>query len=348
MRPARGFTMIETLGALALGSVVLSILVVLLQPALDQTVRTPEHADLLERARSAESIVRESLESAGAGADLLGQSAITDVAPAIWPRRLGRWSADPDTSAWPDRFTVVAVPWLAPQAPLAAPAPAGATSLDLASHPACGTDASCGFRTGDHVAVMDVLAGVEFASVAAAMPSRIERSPPSTIAVQPPALVTAVDMHVFYFDAARRQLRRYDGLANDQPVLDDVVWMSVRYYADPLPPTRPAVAGVPTCVVAADGTALLPLLGAAPAPLVELTTGDLADGPWCGHAPWLFDADLLRVRAVRVRLRLQASSVAVRGTGLAFQHPGQAVRPATEVRDVDLDVFVSPRALRGG
>ena len=99
MTSARGFTVLEALGALALGSIVLSVLVVLLQPPLDLTVRTPEHADLLERARAAESILRESLETTGAGADLLGQSAITDVAPGLWPRRLGRWSADPDTSA---------------------------------------------------------------------------------------------------------------------------------------------------------------------------------------------------------------------------------------------------------
>lgn len=90
MTSARGFTALEALAALALGSIVLSVLLVLLQPPLDLTVSAPEHADLLERARVAEALVRESLESAGAGADLLGQSAITDVAPAIWPRRLGR------------------------------------------------------------------------------------------------------------------------------------------------------------------------------------------------------------------------------------------------------------------
>src|SRR5690606_9177525 len=276
------------LAALALGSIVLSVLLVLLQPPLDLTVSAPEHADLLERARVAEALVRESLESAGAGADLLGQSAITDVAPAIWPRRLGRWSADPDTSAWPDRFTVVTVPWLAPQAALATGAPAGAVSLDLGTHPACGIDPSCGFRTGDHVAVMDAATGVAFASVAGTAPARVDLDAPALVPVTPAGIVAAIDMRVLYFDAARRQLRRYDGLANDQPLVDDVVSMAVRYYADPAPPVRPALGGEATCVVDADGTTLLPLLGPLPAPLVELATGELADGPWCGHPPWQF------------------------------------------------------------
>lgn len=346
-RPA-GFTAIELLAGLALGSMVLATLVLLLQPVLDQTVRAPESADLLERGRAADVVLREALAGAGSGAELLGHGGFTDVAPGVWPRRLGRWSADADGSAWADRFTVVSVPWLAPQAPLGAPLAAGTTAVPLAVHPACGLDVSCGFRAGDHVAVLDAGTGVEFDTVRAAGPGWVERTQPAAGATPATGAVAAVEMSVFYFDAARRQLRRYDGVANDQPVVDDVVWMAVRYYADPLPPVRPALAGAPTCVVDADGVALLSLLGPAPGPLVELTPGDLSDGPWCGHAPWSFDGDLLRVRGVRVRLRLQAASPAVRGLGAAFQLPGQAPRRAAEVADVELDVFVTPRLAGGG
>ena len=69
---------------------------------------------------------------------------------------------------------------------------------------------------------------------------------------------------------------------------------------------------------------------------------DFMDGPWCGAGAWRFDADLLRVRAVRVGLRLQAASQAVRGLSpLWFGRPGRAARPGQEVRDVELDTFVT-------
>jgi len=198
------------------------------------------------------------------------------------------------------------------------------------------------------VALLEPQTGVEFARVTTAAPGQVARMPAATAIVPAPAILSRVEMTVLYFDAARRQLRRYDGLANDQPVVDDVAWMAVRYYADPRPPTRPAAPGATTCVVGSDGVALLPLLGPVPAPLVELSLGEVEDGPWCGHAPWRFDADLLRVRAVRVRLRLQAAADAVRGTGPAFLFPGTATRAGAQVRDVELDVFVAPRGLAGG
>lgn len=348
MTRCRGFTLVEALAGLMVGSLVLSVLMLLMQPAIDQTTRTPEQVDLAERARAAEAVLRSTLQDAGAGADLLGHGGLTDVVPAVWPRRLGQWAADPEGSAWPDRLTLVTVPWLAAQAPVADAVPSGAGVVSIAPHAACGTDARCGFRVGDHVALLEPRTGVEFARVTAADPGQVVRTPGAAALVPLPALLARVEMTVLYFDAARRQLRRYDGLANDQPVIDDVVWMAVRYYADPLPPTRPALPGESTCVVGSDGVALLPLLGPVPAPLVELTASEVVDGPWCGHAPWRFDADLLRVRAVRVRLRLQASAGAVRGTGPAFLMPGTAERAGLHVRDVELDVFVSPRGLAGG
>ena len=80
-----------------------------------------------------------------------------------------------------------------------------------------------------------------------------------------------------------------------------------------------------------------------PGPPVELTMADFTDGPWCGTGAWRFDADLLRVRAVRVG-RPPAGDVA-RRCGDAppewFARPGQARRPGQEVRDVELDMFVT-------
>ena len=49
----------------------------------------------------------------------------------------------------------------------------------------------------------------------------------------------------------------------------------------------------------------------------------LTDGPFCGGGDNQFDADLLRVRKVRVTLRVQAAVPALRGTDTTlFKNPG--------------------------
>jgi hypothetical protein len=68
----------------------------------------------------------------------------------------------------------------------------------------------------------------------------------------------------------------YDGDRSDVPLVDHVADMQVAYVAD-------------------EPTSLL-------------TPAELADGPVVGESPNRFDADLLRVRRVRVTLRLQGDS----------------------------------------
>jgi hypothetical protein len=202
--------------------------------------------------------------------------------------------------------------------------------------------------TGDQLAVVEEAGAVSFSRVVGTAGPMLQLDEAIPGAAATSSFATGIEMSVIYFDASRRQLRRYDGFASDQPLVDDVVWMSVRYYGDPLPPRRPAVAGQATCVVDASGQPLLPLAGPVPAPLVELAPVDLSDGPWCGRAPWQFDADLLRLRAVRVAIRLQAAAETVRGGGLQFLHPGTSRRSAQQVPDLALDVFVTPRVLAAG
>ena len=84
------------------------------------------------------------------------------------------------------------------------------------------------------------------------------------------------------------------------------------------------------------------------APSIPLDVARLADGPWCGTAPFRFDADLFRVRRVRVRLRLEADTDAVRSrTPARGARAGWANAPAREVQDVEVAIDVAPPALRG-
>ena len=334
-----GFALLELLVALMLSLVTLAILASVLPPVLDVVQAVPEATDLQQRARATEGVVTGVIASAGAGPSLLGKGPLSLAVPAIWPRRL-LTSADPPGTAWADRLSVLRVDLLGAQAPLAASVPHGATALVLTWHPACGAHPSCGFRRGDLVAAHDGSGAMAIARVEALSGMTLTLDVPVDQAIAHPAMVMVVSATALVFDAARRQLRRIDDEAASQPVTDDVVGMQVRYYGSAAPPRWPAVSGLETCAVSSAGTPKLGWLGPVPGPPVELTVADFTDGPWCGAGEWRFDADLLRVRAVRVALRLQASSPASRGvSALWFAMPGQARRPGQEVRDVELDVF---------
>src|SRR5581483_10659182 len=122
------------------------------------------------------------------------------------------------------------------------------------------------------------------------------------------------------------QLRQYDGYLSDLPVVDDVAGLTFDYFGDPDPPTEPRPpVGTDNCLYDASGSRKpMPVLtpsgdGLAPLPLAMLN-----DGPWCGGGALQFDADLLRVRAVRVTLRVRSSQAAFRAAAPAFAQPGSS------------------------
>ena len=87
--------------------------------------------------------------------------------------------------------------------------------------------------------------------------------------------------------------------------------------------------------LAADSTAL-----------VELTPAILTDGPWCPDALSLnrFDADLLRVRRVRVSLRVQSALASLRGpAGTLFMRGGTARAGDRFLPDLLVRFDVTPR-----
>jgi hypothetical protein len=67
------------------------------------------------------------------------------------------------------------------------------------------------------------------------------------------------------------------------------------------------------------------------------------DGPWCGVGEGRFDADLLRVRAVRVMLRVQAAVPAFRARAPAFFEPGTSRSGQRFLPDLSATFKVWPR-----
>ena len=81
----------------------------------------------------------------------------------------------------------------------------------------------------------------------------------------------------------------------------------------------------------------LAILPGDPAGLVELPLSLFVDGPWCGTGPLGFDADLLRVRQVRVTLRLQATA--------PHLQVGRGRQALSNVAEANVAFAVAPPAL---
>src|SRR4029079_3015243 len=101
-------------------------------------------------------------------------------------------------------------------------------------------------------------------------------------------------------------------------------------------------------VVDGNHSARVGMLNASDQGLVALTPAMLADGPWCPDeaAPNRFDADLLRVRRVRVTVRVQSSVAMLRGAaGMLFRKGGTSRSPDQLVPDLEAQFDVAPRNL---
>jgi prepilin-type N-terminal cleavage/methylation domain-containing protein len=194
--------------------------------------------------------------------------------------------------------------------------------------------------------------------------------------------VVQVQQHIYFLDTVKRQLMHYDGYQTVTPVLDEVVGLTFEYYGDPNPPAmkdgnglidinrtvtygpKPppgnvAIGAWPmgeNCTIKWVGNPLaggilqprLASLGAGGS-LVLLTQAQLTDGPWCPDATNAnrFDADLFRIRKVRVTLRLQTGNSSLRGSLLAGTD-AIWVQPGTGsgnrlVPDQQIKFDVSPR-----
>jgi hypothetical protein len=101
-------------------------------------------------------------------------------------------------------------------------------------------------------------------------------------------------------------------------------------------------------VVDRDHLPRLGTLGGGGRTYVELMPAVLTDGPWCpdGIAPNRFDADLFRVRKIRVTLRVQSALASLRGpAGPLFLKGGTARIGLRSVPDLEVQFDVTPRNL---
>jgi hypothetical protein len=308
-------------------------------------------ADLQQRARATADVLSTELSTAGAWADHGGQArGLVCCVPVVHPRRLGTRSADPPGTARADTVTLVrALPHAVPgrlRDPLGGVLTVELTGGCVSTRPVCGLREDDGLLVFDEVGRHDfLLLGAPAVDLAPVTPR--QSGAPHAFAAG--ANVIGVQTFTYYFDAAARQLRHYDGHLSDVPIIDDVVAMMFEYSGSAgVPPKARAEAGTETCWFDAAG---LPRFGRSETPVgtpdVRLDLAEFRDGPWCGAGDNRFDADLLRIRHVRVIVRLAAGAEMARGTGARFLRTGRATSAHRLVPDVEVIVDVAPRTLNG-
>jgi hypothetical protein len=252
----------------------------------------------------------------------------------------------------------------------------------------CGVgDPMCGFSPNAQVLVFDESGHYDLFTIAAvngsiASLSLDRASNTMTTSYLAGSKVVEVESHTYYLktDVAARsgQLMHYDGSNNpDVPIVDNVVGLRFEYDGDSKPPTMtrplddvsspqttygapprtvsPPFAAGENCLFVNDGSPTpaprLPQLGSGSWSMVPLTAAQLTDGPWCPDDanPNRWDADLLRIRKIRVTLRVQAAVAALRGPASAlFANPGTSSGGSRFVPDLEIRFQISPRNLNPG
>jgi Tfp pilus assembly protein PilW len=311
-----------------------------------------------------------------------GSAAWPPVVPCRWTT--ATLSAVPGGCAASDSLTVLSMPAVAPQAITEATLTDLTAPIRIAAASACSLErAACRLHVGAPMLLADGTSAFDvFTASAVSSDGTLIAHGPGRLsgAYATGALLGEVSVRSYALGADSEtgapQLRRTDWGGASQPVTDHVVTLTFQYFGEALPPEMvnpddharrtttygpvPPPLGVDhpfdswpageNCVFHVDGerqVSRLQTLVSETTGLAPLPIASLADGPWCPDtaSPNRYDADLLRVRLIRITLRGQAQSTGVRGRVLGwFAHPGEARDLSKWVPDLEVSVDVALRS----
>lgn len=299
MRNPSGYILFELLIGAAITCVTCVLLFQLAIAAQAAVAGQGNAADQQQRLRVALEALRHDLAMAGAGSSRArGRGPLSGTFPPVIPARTGLLRPDAELTARSDRIAIMYVPETRAQSRLQSGMADRSSPLAIDGNaPACVPGSACDFVVGDRAVIYeaDMEGGAhDLFTVAGIDPARnlLFPSAPLSRPYGSGARVAVVTIRNYYVDLSSSRLMVYDGDLSDVPLVDRVAGMMVEYLVDPRPD---ALLTIP----------LADLGGTAPKPL---PIDQFADGPVAGEAPNRFDADLLRVRRIRVRLRLQSES----------------------------------------
>ena len=272
----RGYSLVEMLVALTILLVVFGSLCEVLSPAHATALVQAELQDMQQRARVVSDRLTHDLWLAGAGATSGTRGGpLARYFAAVLPDVCCGPAADPAGSSFSDRVTMVYLPRGSPEAALASPIAADSLRLDLASGPSCPTTMPvCGFADGDLLVVFDDSGRYDFFTLdlASGVPTLHPEAGGFDARYETGSTVCRAVIHSYFREAGSNRLFAVDGFAAAQPFVDGV--SALRFdYGD------------------LAAMALNPMFG---------------DGPWRGSAGTAYDADVLRIRRVRVSFSIRS------------------------------------------
>jgi Tfp pilus assembly protein PilW len=352
----RGFSLLELLVSSAIMMVVTGAIFSMVNPSHGTARSQPEVADLQQRMRVGSDTLFKELLMAGAGpyfGDRTG-SLLNFFAPIV-PRRMGLLDADaPRAALDPNnpKLTLTYIPNSYSQTSIAQTMPPQSVELKVTYPPNCQVPKElCGFDIGMTVLIFDDTGHFDTFTLTQVQDDAAHvqhRGQGLTYGYGAGSTITQAVSKTYYRNAATNQLMVYDGYKTETPIVDNVVDLRFEYFGDPAPPTTPdpGVGGGANCLYDAMHNLVgLPTLTADEGSLAVLKPEQLTDGPWCGGGENEFDADLLRVRKVRVTLRMQVASESLRGSSALFLNKGPAKQSMTMVPDYVVQFDITPRNL---
>ena len=256
-----------------------------------------------------------------------------------------------------------------------------------ANCPPAKLEALCGFYDGMRAIIFDDTGSWDPLTITQVQPAALhmQHKNPLSKSYQKGAVIAMAATRTYYLqtDVASNtyQLRLFDGDTSDLPVVDNVVKLEFEYYGDPQAPVvlpnkslsdpmgpyttygiKPQPLGVDNandtwgpgenCLYAVQGGQHVPRLPNLPGggSHVRLTQGMLTDGPWCPDAAAVmrYDADLLRLRRIRIKLRVQAPPEMRGPAGALFRRAGTNSAGQHFVPDQEIAFDITPRNLNLG
>lgn len=278
----RGYSIVELLVSTAIMLTVIGSVCEIMSPAHATAFVQAEMQDMQQRARAVADRLTHDLWLAGAGPTSGSRRGplIRYFAPVL-PRVCCGAGADAPGSVSSNRLTIAFVPRDSPEAVLSSAVAPDALRLDVAAGASCPTSVpACGFADGDVLLVFDDSGQYDVfkLDLGSGLPMLGPLTPAFDRRYPAGATVCRVVVRSYYRDIPSNQLFTADGDGAPQPVVDRIVALRFEY-------------------VDAAGTPLDVLL---------------ADGPWRGSGSMAYDADLLRVRRMRVSYTIRSG---LQGTG---------------------------------
>jgi prepilin-type N-terminal cleavage/methylation domain-containing protein len=384
-----GFTIIELLVASTIMLVVTAAVFELVNPAQGMFQTQPEASDLQQRLRVGVDSVQKDLVMAGAGTYAgESAGALSYFIAPIMPYVAFGDATDPSKNVFfrDDVIALVYVPPTPSQTTISQAMPPQSVEMKVNSQPNCPPEKGyelCGFSKGDRAIIFDESGNWDMFTITEVQAPALHmqhRDDAFSVGYSANSALTQIVTAMYYYKPDTLQLMYFDGWDTDLPVVDNVVKLQFQYFGEPQPPQltgRPLTSkpgpwttygpvppelgivkgGYPAgenCtfkIQAGTQVPRLPVLGAGGIAQVELKQADLTDGPWCPDPakPNKFDADLLRIRRVRVTLRVQAAQASMRGpAGPLFTKGGTSQGASRYLPDQEVTFDVTPRNMNLG